>query len=76
MIPTVFDALLVAQLPERCVGVKEAVKNIVFIFSILPGNIHSAVAGFASNLLRPGFGHPRFKKVPRSPKDVPSGNLT
>ena len=27
LIPTVFDASLVAQLPERCVGVKEAVKK-------------------------------------------------
>ena len=32
LIPTVFDASLVAQLPERCVGVKEAEKNELFIF--------------------------------------------
>ena len=42
--PSVFDASLVAQLPERCVGVKEAVKKLVnlgnpFLSSILIQNL-------------------------------------
>ena len=37
LIPTVFDVSLIAQLPERCVGVKEAAKkNNAFILMDVP----------------------------------------
>ena len=57
--PSVFDASLVAQLPERCVGVKEAVKKLVnlgnpFLSSILIQNLPKPPKKM-SNLL--GFTH-------------------